>query len=365
MKKIIIISPSITATHIIKRVIALHQAGFVLEVFAFNRGDGVGGNYPQDVKVTDLGMVPNGTGYFGKFFRAVSKLRKIFDSYQKEDCMYFVCSFDLALITLLFSRKKYFYQISDLVYGYFPTSLIRSFFKIIDRIIIKRSIATVVTSEGFIKYLGSKGNADKFVYQPNNLPKEALDKPVEKSIYSTNSHFVFSFIGFVRADSVLLFAKTIGEYFPDYSFHFYGKAMNVTAVNDLIKEYPNIHYFGPYKYPNDLQDIYEKVDLVVSCYDVKSLNVRLAEPNKLFESIYYGKPIIVSSHTFVSEKVNSMGVGFAVDASNIESIKEFIAGLTFTEIKKRIDKINLIPKTSMIDDGAKELLKKIEVNINN
>ena len=43
MKKIIVISPSITATHIIKRVTALHQAGFIVEVFAFNRGDGVGG----------------------------------------------------------------------------------------------------------------------------------------------------------------------------------------------------------------------------------------------------------------------------------------------------------------------------------
>ena len=79
MKKIIVISPSITATHIIKRVTALHQAGFIVEVFAFNRGDGVGGNYPPGVNVTDLGLVPNGKGYVGKFFRATSKLKKIFN----------------------------------------------------------------------------------------------------------------------------------------------------------------------------------------------------------------------------------------------------------------------------------------------
>ena len=74
MKKIIVISPSITATHIIKRVTALHQAGFIVEVFAFNRGDGVGGNYPPGVNVTDLGLVPNGKGYVGKFFRATSPM---------------------------------------------------------------------------------------------------------------------------------------------------------------------------------------------------------------------------------------------------------------------------------------------------
>lgn len=365
MKKIIVISPSITATHIIKRVTALHQAGFIVEVFAFNRGDGVGGNYPPGVNVTDLGLVPNGKGYVGKFFRATSKLKKIFNLYRNENCMYFACSFDLALITLLFSNKKYIYQISDLVYGYFPTTLIRSFFKTIDKLIIKKSITTVVTSEGFIKYLGSKNIANKFIYQPNNLPKEVLGKNIEISECPTNDHFIFSFIGFVRADSVLLFAKTVGEYFPNYSFHFYGKAMNMTVIDNLIKEYPNIHYFGPYKYPDDLQNIYEKVDLVVSCYDVKSLNVRLAEPNKLFESIYYGKPIIVSSHTFLAEKVNSMGVGFRVDASDMQTIKEFISGLTSTEIKNRINKIKSIPKATMIDDGAIQLLKKIETNFKN
>lgn len=45
-------------------------------MFAFNRGDGVGGNYPPGVNVTDLGLVPNGKGYVGKFFRATSKLKK-------------------------------------------------------------------------------------------------------------------------------------------------------------------------------------------------------------------------------------------------------------------------------------------------
>jgi hypothetical protein len=60
-----------------------------------------------------------------------------------------------------------------------------------------------------------------------------------------------------------------------------------------------------------------------------------------------------------------MGVGFGVDASDMQTIKEFISGLTSTEIKNRINKIKSIPKATMIDDGAIQLLKKIETNFKN
>lgn len=57
--------------------------------------------------------------------------------------------------------------------------------------------------------------------------------------------------------------------------------------------------------------------MVVFCYDVKFLNVRLVEFNKLFELIYYGKLIIVFFYIFLVEKVNLMGVGFGVDVSDM------------------------------------------------
>lgn len=83
--------------------------GFIVEVFVFNRGDGVGGNYFLGVNVMDLGLVFNGKGYVGKFFRVIFKLKKIFNLYWNENCMYFVCFFDLVLIILLFLNKKYIY----------------------------------------------------------------------------------------------------------------------------------------------------------------------------------------------------------------------------------------------------------------
>lgn len=67
-----------------------------------------------------------------------------------------------------------------------------------------------------------------------------------------NDYFIFFFIGFVRVDFVFLFVKIVGEYFLNYSFYFYGKVMNMIVIDNLIKEYFNIYYFGFYKYLDDL-----------------------------------------------------------------------------------------------------------------
>ena len=52
-------------------------------------------------------------------------------------------------------------------------------------------------------------------------------------------------------------------------------------------KFPNVKLHGKFKNPSDLSVIYNKIDLNVICYDTTSINVRIAEPNKLYESIFF------------------------------------------------------------------------------
>ena len=354
--KIIFISPSITAVHIRKRVQGFVDAGYDVVLYAFDRGDSASKDYPPQVEVINLGFTPSGSGYLKKIVRYVPILRRIFGKYTREDVIYFVCAFDLALICRLCAGKPYFYHISDLVYGYFDKR-IQWIFRIIDRFIIRSSVKTVVTSNGFREYLSTSAINSKFIYQPNNLSSYFKYQSMIGEKKDDITSLKFAFIGFVRFEAIYHFARVIGGYFPQHSFHFYGKALSMSCINSLVERYGNIKYHGAFRSPDDLNEIYGQIDVVVSCYDVCSLNVRLAEPNKLFEAAFFKKPIIVSDETFLQKRVMELGSGYSVDSRSEIDIKKFISSLTVDSINQVIERLNKIDSSVLIDDNSKSIIK--------
>ena len=168
----------------------------------------------------------------------------------------------------------------------------------------------------------------------------------------------FGFVGSIRFDYIYNFALTIGKYFPNHKFYFFGGGTNIYRFKKLSLDYENIYFNGPFKSPEDLSTIYKKIDMVVSCYDTYSLNVRLAEPNKLYESIFFCKPIIVSKNTYLSKRVFELSCGYSIDPSNLNSIKLFVEKLEMDDIMSKIDKISRLNEGNYLI-SHKELFKRI------
>ena len=120
-----------------------------------------------------------------------------------------------------------------------------------------------------------------------------------------------------------------------------------------------MHYHGKFKSPEDLSKIYENLNLVVACYDNASLNEQIAEPNKLYESLFFCKPIIVSPKTYLSKRVQGLRCGFVVDANEQNSVNDFIANLSTDEVN-RLSENELSTPLSEIVDSPKELLEKVQ-----
>ena len=100
------------------------------------------------------------------------------------------------------------------------------------------------------------------------------------------------------------------------------------AICDELIEYSknneNVYFLGKYDYRKDIASIYSKLDCVYSVYDADNPNVRIALPNKLYEAIFCELPIIVAKKTYLSELVESMGVGFSVDHKSILELKKAV-----------------------------------------
>ena len=351
LPKIIFLCASESQPREIKRIQSFISKGYDVEVYGFIRGyyqiNKIGG-----ITFNSLGVRKSGQNYFYQFFNAAFSLFKVFRKESSKNVIFYSFSFDLALICKLFSGRRYVYEISDIVYAYFSFEFLIKLFKNIDKWIIQNSYLSVVTSEGFTNYLFKKNTFKNIINQPNKLDI-FFKKKLSPIKYINQEKIVFSYVGAFRyPDTVFRFAKVIGEVFKNHEFHFYGDSIYTEEVKKIALKYTNIIYSGAFRNPEDLESIYNHIDVVVACYDTSSLNERIAIPNKLYEAIFFNKPIIVSTNTFLAKEVQRLQCGFDIVASSDQGIINFINSLKISEVNRLINQISQIPKEFSIDDEA-------------
>ena len=246
------------------------------------------------------------------------------------------------------------------MYGYKKFNNLRWLFKSLDKYLINESKLTVVTSAGFGHFLYNKNWPNNLIVQANKLNAIFLeeDRPIIQKL--TMDKLVFAYVGAFRyPNTIFRFAKIIGKNYPQHEFHFYGESTLTRLAIKLSNEYLNVKHYGVFKNPNDLPSIYKNINVVVAAYDIQSLNERIAEPNKLYEALYFQKPIIISKNTFLADRVNDFGCGFAIDASNDESIISFIDTLDIQKLKEIESNISKISLDEIIDDNSEKIINHI------
>lgn len=88
----------------------------------------------------------------------------------------------------------------------------------------------------------------------------------------------------------------------------------------LGKDY--VSFTGRYDYDSQIASLYGMVDCVFAVYNADNPNVRIALPNKLYESILCELPIIVAKGTFLEKLVKEWNVGVSVNHKNVNELAE-------------------------------------------
>lgn len=360
--KIVFILDSISQPRCIKRIKSFISHGFDVDVYGINRNKYNINAEIKDVKINIIGNQHEGKHYFSKFFNNNKEIRCLLNKYKYKNVIFYCFGMPLTYSMYLNGSKNYIYEIADILYGYKKFDKLRWLIKKLDILLIRKSILTVLTSEGFAKYFFKKESPQNVIIQPNKLDPSFSDfKITQNTLRKNASSLVFSFIGGFRSpNTIFRFAKIIGDKYPEHQFHFYGGSSMTKDLIELSESFKNIKYFGAFKNPEDLYKIYSKIDIVLACYDTADFNERILEPNKLYESLYFKKPIIVSEDTFLAERVNTLGCGFVINATNDESIITFIDSLTIENLKSIYRNIEKIGLDEVIDDNSKNIVQFIE-----
>ena len=346
---IIFITSTTSNSHCKNRIEQFIQQGYKVHVYSFRRDkETTPENLPYKIQVIGEIVSSNYLKRLTIYFRGI---KKVVSLYKKEkNILYYAFGLDLAMFLRLFVQKQqYLYEEADLVQTYHSNKIVTKLLNCIDRKIISDSLHTILTSEGYLQYHFPNGAYPKNVtIVPNKLNPAILNYSAKKS-KTDMTHLRFAFVGGARFDSIDHFVEVFLENFPQHEFHFYGPVE--PRMNRFAEKYENVFYHGRFQNPDDLAGIYGSIDILLCAYDYRFANVRYAEPNKLYEAIYFEKPIIVSKSTFLSEKVSKLNIGYIIDPFDDNAIKQFVNGLSKESIEEKIDAcINIPKKTCIIDE---------------
>lgn len=358
-KKIVFFVPNLTPRPN-RRIQEFIDAGFDCEIYCLSHAEDI---VTPHFELTYLNEKKLSNMSYLKRLRLFSRqIGEVITKYDKKNTLFYFFSFNTAFLVLL-HRLRYIYEESDMLFDRFSSLILRQLIMSLNRRIIAKSKITVFTSEGFAMYYYKKHIPENIIFVPNKVDKRCLGLPMIKKQEPDFSHLKFGFVGSLRYETLKNFAEVLVKNYPSTQFDFYGRNSDFTEDDiSKLKDTGKIFFHGPFVNPGDLPKIYSQIDFVVATYDTSGVNPRYAEPNKLYESIFFRTPIIVSRNSYLEHKVKQLGVGVAVDALNDNDIITQVKDITLDVYKKFVSNMEAIDRKSLITSNEELIRKVLAIN---
>lgn len=335
-----------------RRIEDFVDAGFNVEVYGY-RYDVINVDYcnSSKYKYNVIETVPLNVSYKARI-AGLKKIKSIVRQFDKKTTLFYFFSLNVAAIAP-FLHIKYIYEESDMLFDRFGKKILRKIVIVFNKYVIRKSVITVMTSEGFADFYFGEKRPRNIEFVLNKVNVKCLGLPViEKRPFDVNN-IRFGFAGNIRYQATLNLARIIAKVYPQHEFHFFGNVESL-EVNDLesLKQYPNIFLHGLFKNPDDLPSIYASLDFCVCNYDVTGINPRYAEPNKLYEALFFDTPILVSPNTFIGKKVKAWDVGSEIDSYDENRIKQTVNGINREMYDRMVSNIKALPKADLVTNNT-------------
>lgn len=329
---------------------ALVKAGYSVEVLAWDReGKSKKKETKNGVDINRIrykstyGQGKKQLKYFISFQGIIVKelLKKEFDAVHCHDFDTLMGGFIGGKIR----RKKVIYDAHESYPSMMVDRGLKKIAKKIDKAetrIVKR-IDQVITVNPILEKIFKKKGAKKIVQILNSkdLKKyEATEKEIEniRKKWKASGKKVFIYIGTLSPKRNLLELVEIFKKEKNAKLVIGGEGVLEKEIKQKIKETNNVLFIG--KVSEKRVPLYTlSSDVVLAIYKSNSLNNNIAgPPNKLFEAIAAGKPIITSKKGSTGKMVKELEVGLVVNANNVKEIKKTIDKITNKQ--KIIEKIS-------------------------
>ena len=233
--------------------------------------------------------------------------------------------------------------------------------RLVERYALARVALLVVSSPGFIDHYFSPVQSYKgrWLLLENKLwfPGAALPRP--EPVVQRAGPLVLGWVGAIRCQpSLELLCAVAGQLGNALRIEVRG-VIHEHALDDFggrIACHPNIHYGGPYAYPDGLAGVYGACDLVWA-QDLwqRGANSDWLLPNRIYEASWFGCPSIAVAGTQTAAKITADGLGYVVEQPTPEALAGLLKGLTR-------DQIGVVRQGLLARHDADFALREAEIN---
>lgn len=328
MIRVLFYTTAVEHTTFRKTARMLKKEGAEVKMYGYTRNNFPSPNDGLEVEV--IGQVEHGN-YLKRIitlFTLLSKLRKEIREYDVVHCF----TLDTLIISYfsgLFMKKKLVYQVQDIRSVFFAGGIKEKVLKFLERVMLNKVDLLIVSSKYYYEdYFKPIYNfpENKVIVLENKLERSIENVTKERS--RIDNKIVIGYFGVLRCPQSWEVLKKIVSESNNIIIYVRGKVSGIPSFEEDLKKYSNIIYEGVYESPKDLNEIYQKVDIVWAAYPYgngkKNGNWTMARTIRFYESGAFKKPVIVQEGTADSKIVLKENIGLVIDMSNVEKSSKMI-----------------------------------------
>lgn len=247
------------------------------------------------------------------------------------------CDFDTMLPTVfmkLFWGKKVVFDVFDWYTDsrQIGNKIVKKVLKTVEQWVTKKSDFIIICEEERIVQLPKDVDVNK-VHVHRNLPDNMIE--VDKSANmdeKKRDSYVLSYVGVFDSGRGLKELLEAVSHNKQVVLHMAGFGRLTNIVQNYAAKYDNIKYHGAVKHDQAMA-LMGSSDIIVGMYYTINRNHILAAPNKYYEALFLGKPLLTNVGTIVGDRTLKYQTGYAIEEGK-EAILKFMADIT--EDKNRI-----------------------------
>lgn len=267
----------------------------------------------------------------------ISIIKFLFKNRKKIEIIH-ACDFDTAFSAFIFSiifKKKLVYDIFDYYVDAFNVpNYLKKLIAFLDRKIIKFANITIICTEKRKEQI-KEANPKKLIIIHNTPPK--IEDISRKKLENKKIKIVY--VGILPENGRMIkeLVEIVEENETLYELHIAGFGPLENYLKEKSKINENIKFYGKISYMKTLE-LENSCDIMTAIYDPSVPNHFYAAPNKFYESLMLGKPLIMIKNTGMSEIVSQYKIGEVIDY-NKSSLEKGLKNLVnrkneWQEIKK-------------------------------
>lgn len=318
------------------------QAGYAVTALGWDRSAGLPCSEERD-GFTILRR-PIQAGYARGLMNFIPLLRWEVDllvwlvRHRKEYDLIHACDFDTilpALAAKVLFGKKVIYDIFDFYADHLRATpeWVKRLIRVVDLWAIGRADALILVDDARREQIaGSRPKRLEVIY---NSPEDVLplvpfsweesgDEPslghFSVQEIGDDRELRLAYVGLLQVERGLLDVLQALRRHPQWKLDLAGFGGDEVQILQAAADLPNVTFYGRVSYEKAIE-LSAAADVLFALYDPTIPNHRYSSPNKVFEALMLGKPILVARHTNMDRIVDAAGAGLVVDYGDVEAIE--------------------------------------------